>query len=82
MSQGQSLRRVNLKPWIAPDPVPSVGAKPGCDWVLDYISDGRVQVLLRTDDPRGKALLEQVSTPCVTLVETLRVYTVQAMHGE
>jgi hypothetical protein len=65
----------------APAPLSGFAAKPGASGVLQHVTTRGEEVLLTVDDERGEAVLEEVTTAMVALVEQLRVAAVERMHS-
>jgi hypothetical protein len=66
---------------MRPRPVVDRLAQPGLDGVSDDIAAGGIEVPLVLDRARGEAVREEVSEAAVTLVESLRVATLQALES-
>jgi hypothetical protein len=63
-----------------PRPGADLGGEPGTDGVRGDVRAEDAQVALVVDDARGEACAEEVAVPAMTLVERLRVASVQELH--
>src|SRR3954451_10301843 len=65
---------------VRPRPISYPFAEPGFDRIRAYIGKGLFVVLLTLDHARREATLKHMTAVSVTIVEALRVASVQPLH--